>query len=135
MVVVKGLSVNYMVKTPVVSVIIAAYQAPNYLKQAIESVQSQTFRDYEIIVVDDCSGEEYTSQYYLPEEATLICHKERYGAPAAPRNTGIRAARGKYVAFLDHDDVWLPDKLAVQVQALEDNPCLLYTSPSPRDRS
>lgn len=107
---------------PLVSVVIAAYRAPEYLRQAVDSVLAQTLKDWEIIVVDDCSGEEYTSQYDLPEGAVLICHEERFGAAAATRNTGIRAARGKYVAFLDQDDVWLPDKLAVQVKALEENP-------------
>lgn len=106
---------------PLVSVIIAAYKAPEYLRQAVDSVIRQTFGDYEIIVVDDCSGNDYTSQYRLPQGATLICHTERFGAAAAARNTGIRAARGKYVAFLDQDDVWLPEKLAAQVKALEEN--------------
>ncbi len=111
-----------MSRKPTVSVIIAAYKAPEYLNQAIESVVAQTFNDYEIIVVDDGSGEEYTSQYRLPEDATLICHPHNVGAVAATRNTGIRVSRGKYLAFLDQDDIWLPEKLAIQVNALEDNP-------------
>ncbi|MGI6295137.1 MAG: glycosyltransferase family 2 protein [Armatimonadota bacterium] len=111
-----------MSRRPTVSVIIAAYKAPEYLNQAIESVAAQTFNDYEIIVVDDGSGEEYTSQYRLPENATLICHPHNVGAVAATRNTGIRVSRGKYLAFLDQDDIWVPEKLAVQVKAFEDNP-------------
>ncbi len=111
-----------MSRKPTVSVIIAAYKAPEYLNQAIESVAAQTFNDYEIIVVDDGSGEEYTSLYRLPENATLICLPQNVGVVAKVRNTGIRASRGKYLAFLDQDDIWLPEKLAIQVKALEDNP-------------
>lgn len=107
---------------PLVSVIIAAYGMPDYLNEAVRSVCNQTFKDYEIIVVDDCSGDEVVSRYQLPKSARLICHEKRFGAAAATRNTGLKVARGKYVAFLDQDDVWLPDKLALQVKALEENP-------------
>lgn len=107
-------------KPPLVSVVVAAYGSPDYLNQAIRSVNEQTFRDYEIIVVDDCSGDEVVSRYELPDSATLIRHKKRFGAAAATRNTGLRAAAGRYVALLDQDDVWLPEKLAIQVEAMEE---------------
>lgn len=108
-------------ENPTVSVIIAAHNMPHYLNQAVESVCSQTFTDYELIIVDDASPDEAVSQYRLPADARLIRRKERFGAAAATRNTGLREARGKYVAFLDQDDVWLPEKLALQVKALEGN--------------
>jgi glycosyltransferase involved in cell wall biosynthesis len=110
-----------LTQDPLVSVVVTIYKEPEYLNQALESVTQQTFDDYEIIVVDDCSGEEYTAQYRLPEKAKLICHSQNTG-PAGARNTGIGAARGKFIAFMDGDDVWLEDKLSIQVKALEDNP-------------
>lgn len=113
---------NTIHKDPTVSVIIPAYNMPNYLNQAVESVCSQTFTDYELIVVDDASSDEVVSQYKLPPNARLIRRKERFGAAAATRNTGLKEARGKYVAFLDQDDIWFPDKLSMQVEALEHSP-------------
>ncbi len=110
-----------MPQEPLISVIITTYKAPQYLNQALESIARQTIADYEIIVVDDCSGEEYTEQYRLPENATLICHSRNAG-PARARNTGIKASRGKYIAFMDGDDIWLPEKLGIQVRALKNNP-------------
>jgi len=107
---------------PRVSVIIAAYGLPDYLNEAVRSVCAQTYRDYEIIVIDDCSGDDIVKRYHLPEKARLICHEKRFGAAAASRNTGIGVARGDYVAFLDQDDLWLPEKLAIQVKALEQLP-------------
>ena len=107
---------------PLVSVVVTAYQQPDYLNQAVESVLAQTFADYELIVVDDCSGEDTVRQYRLPPQARLMCHSERRGAAAFTRNTGMKAARGKYVALMDQDDVWLPDKLQAQVESLESNP-------------
>lgn len=107
---------------PLVSVVVPAYQQPEFLNEALESVRRQSFTDWEIIVVDDASGEEFVRRYVLPERSRLIVHKKRSGCAAATRNTGIRAARGKYIAFLDQDDIWLPDKLSVQVPALEARP-------------
>jgi glycosyltransferase involved in cell wall biosynthesis len=104
---------------PRVSVIIPAYGLPDYLNEAVRSVCAQTYKDYEIIVVDDCSGADTVARYHLPENARLICHEKRFGAAAAGRNTGLRAASGDYAAFLDQDDFWLPEKLAIQVNALE----------------
>jgi len=106
-------------RPPLVSVIVAAYGMPDYLNQAVRSVCEQTFRDYELIVVDDCSGEDVVSRYEFPGSATLIRHQTRFGAAAATRNTGIRAAAGRYAAFLDQDDVWLARKLAIQMEAME----------------
>lgn len=95
---------------PVVSVVIPAYRSP-YLRDAIASVQSQTFSDFEIIVVDDGS----------PEPLQIdgcLCLRQANQGPAAARNTGIRAARGVYIAFLDSDDSWEPTYLAEQIAAI-----------------
>jgi glycosyltransferase involved in cell wall biosynthesis len=106
---------------PLVSVVITTYNSPDLLNQAIDSVLAQTFVDYELIVVDDASGEVSVAQCRMPEGGLLIRHKERRRAAAA-RNSGMAEARGKYIAIMDHDDVWLPDKLESQVRLLEENP-------------
>jgi glycosyltransferase involved in cell wall biosynthesis len=113
---------NQNAVAPKVSVIVVTYGRPDYLQQALESVCQQTFTDYEIIVVDDCSGPEIVNQYHLPAGAQLICHETRKGNAGAGRNTGARAARGEYLAFLDMDDAWLAHKLASQVQILDAHP-------------
>jgi hypothetical protein len=107
-----------------VTVVIPAFRARRYLPEALASVRAQTYRAWEIIVVDDCSPEPVddlvkTFAATVPENSVrLIRHPENKGL-GATRNTGIRAAAGEYVAFLDHDDCWRETHLAVAVQALE----------------
>jgi glycosyltransferase involved in cell wall biosynthesis len=94
-----------------------------YLGAVLESIHRQTYPHVEIIVVDDDSGEEsrVQLQQLLTPEVTLLRHPERRGQGGA-RNTGIRHARGQYIAFLDSDDLWLPEKLAAQVRILREHP-------------
>jgi glycosyltransferase involved in cell wall biosynthesis len=106
---------------PTVSVIVAAYGSARYVNESIESITSQTFQDYELIVVDDASPEEVVNSYQLPAGAKLIRLAENHGVAAPGRNAGILEASGKYIAFLDMDDIWLPDKLESQVRLLEEN--------------
>ncbi len=107
---------------PKVSVIISTYERPAYLKQAVESVYAQTFQDFEIIVVDDGSAQETVALYELGDRARLIRHERSRCGCAATKNTGARAARGQYLAFLDDDDLWLPHKLQSQVDILDRQP-------------
>ena len=106
---------------PLVSVVIPVYNGTNFLKEAIESVFAQTFTDYEILVVDDGStdGTWDLIQSYGPRVRGL--HKEN-GGVASALNLGIREMRGTYFAWLSHDDLWLPEKLARQVELLKSNP-------------
>jgi glycosyltransferase involved in cell wall biosynthesis len=110
-----------MSAAPAVSVVIPAYCGHAYLNEALASVRGQTFADHETIVVDDCSGDECVSHYELGGDVRLIVHSERRG-PAAARNTGIRESRGRYIALMDMDDVWLPEKLERQVEVLDRSP-------------
>lgn len=104
-----------------VSVVIPAYNAALYLADALRSVMAQTYRDYEIIVVNDGSTD--TTREVLEEFQPWIRHLSQANqGPSAARNLGIRAARGTYICFLDADDLWTPDKLQVQVEFLENHP-------------
>ena len=107
-----------------VSVIIPTYNRTEYVTQAIDSVLAQTYMDYEIIVVDDGSTDK-TREVLEPymDKITYI-YQENTGVSAA-RNTGIKAAKGEWIAFLDSDDEWLPGKLAVQIRAVERHPQLV----------
>jgi len=103
-----------------VSVIIPVYNRANTLSIAIESVLAQTFKDFEIIVIDDYSTDNSASIATNFPQVRMIRHESNKGAAAA-RNTGINTSRGKYVAFLDSDDLWLPEKLQIQINYLENN--------------
>lgn len=104
-----------------VSVIIPAYNAAPYLSEAVESVFRQTFSDFEALVIDDGSTDETPriAERFRPRLA--YCRTEHQGRAAA-RNEGLRRARGEYVAFLDADDVWEPDRLERGVRLLDQRP-------------
>jgi glycosyltransferase involved in cell wall biosynthesis len=108
---------------PQVSVIVATYNYGRFLAGALDSVLDQTFADYEIIVVDDGSndGTGDVIAPYLRHSKLRYIRTDHLGQPKA-KNTGIRAARGKYVAFLDADDLWLPTKLDKQVAVFREDP-------------
>ncbi|MBW3587396.1 MAG: glycosyltransferase, partial [Cyanobacteria bacterium 0813] len=100
--------------TPQVSVIIPAYNGDRYIAQAVESVLSQTYTNWEIIVVDDGSSDR-THQVLQPYlDRIRYIYQENQGVAAA-RNRGIQESQGELIAFLDQDDFFLPDKLAAQV--------------------
>jgi len=102
--------------SPLISVVIPTYNRASHLPGTINSVLAQTFHDYEIIIVDDGSTDD-TEQVVASLNAKNISylrHKENLGVSAA-RNTGIKASKGKYIAFLDSDDLWLPGKLEQQL--------------------
>jgi glycosyltransferase involved in cell wall biosynthesis len=97
-----------------VSVIITTYNDTEYLKEAIESVLSQTYKDYEIIVVDD--GSTVDPKPFLEDYRPFITYiRKKNGGVSSARNAGIKASHGKYLAFLDSDDLWLPEKLELQI--------------------
>jgi glycosyltransferase involved in cell wall biosynthesis len=106
---------------PLVSVIIPTYNRADLVRQALASVKAQTFRDFEIVVVDDGGTDGTHEVLSADRELRVLRHPHRCGVAAA-RNTGAAAARGKWLAFLDSDDLWLPDKLARQMKLLECQP-------------
>ncbi|HEV7527166.1 MAG TPA: glycosyltransferase family 2 protein [Acidimicrobiia bacterium] len=99
---------------PTFSVVIPTFGRPAFLAEAIASVLGQTFDDFECIVVDDASPEPAS----LPADPRLrLVRREQNGGPPAARNTGIDAAKGRYVAFLDDDDVWASERLSDALDA------------------
>lgn len=116
-------------KTPLVSVIIPTYNRLEKLKVAIESVVQQSFQNFEIIVVDDGSTDGTKDFFKTDTIDTRINYhfKENEGLPSLSRNYGAEKAKGKYLAFLDSDDLWLSSKLQVQIDFLEDNPEYIFS--------
>jgi glycosyltransferase involved in cell wall biosynthesis len=103
-----------MNKAPLVSVVIPAYNAAEFIDKTLDSVRLQTFIDYEIIVVDDGSHDktkEVVENYLIKNGIKGSCIRQNNKGIAGARNTGISEAKGKLIALLDHDDIWYPSKL------------------------
>ena len=107
-------------KFPTVSVIIPSYNREHLVGRAIKSVLDQTYQDFELIVIDDASTDntEEVVKSFNDERIKYLKHDENKGGAAA-RNTGIKVARGEYIAFQDSDDEWLPVKLEKQMKVFE----------------
>lgn len=116
---------------PKISVITPAYNAENYIGQTIESVQAQTYKVWEMIIVDDCSTD-YTavlvSDYAKKDPRIKLVKAPKNGGVAAARNLGLEQTTGDYIAFVDSDDLWKPEKLEKQLAFMKEKGCVLsYT--------
>ena len=107
------------VKTKV-SVVIPSYNRPHFLLRAINSVLRQTFTSFELIIVDDASTEDIATVITSINDSRVVFvkHNCNKGVNIA-RNTGLKISRGEYIAFLDNDDEWLPEKLERQLASFE----------------
>ncbi|MDD5454425.1 MAG: glycosyltransferase [Candidatus Ratteibacteria bacterium] len=119
-----------MAKEPLISVIIPAYNRAKFLEEAVKSVLAQTYKNWELIIVDDGSTDD-TSEVVKKflDERIIYLHQDNKGASAA-RNKGILKAKGEYIAFLDSDDMWLPQKLQKQLEVFNKSrfkPGVVYT--------
>jgi hypothetical protein len=102
---------------PLVSVIIPAYMAAPYIHETLKSVFCQTYHNFEVVLINDGSPDtEDFERAIAPYLDRIIYIKQENGGPSAARNTGIRRARGEYLAFLDSDDLWYPNCLAALVE-------------------
>ena len=106
--------------SPLISVIIPTYNCGTFIKEALDSIFTQTFTDYEVIVVDDGSTDNTREVVGHFLGKVRYIHQENKGVSAA-RNTGIKNAQGQFTAFLDADDVWLPKKLELQMKAISES--------------
>ncbi len=103
----------------------AAYRVTEYIREALESVLAQTFRDYEIIVVNDgCPDTSNLERVLEPYLGRVVYLKQENAGPSSARNAGIRVAQGSLLAVLDPDDVWEPDYLEVQVRIMREDPTI-----------
>jgi glycosyltransferase involved in cell wall biosynthesis len=105
---------------PVVSVIIPTHNRAAMIKEAVASVLTQSFTNFELIVVDDGSTDQTARELAVYGDRVRVLPQPRRGVAAA-RNSGVRIAHGEYLAFLDSDDFWLPDKLRIQTLFMRQN--------------
>ena len=110
-----------------ISVVIPAHNAGKFIKRTINSVLAQTYHDYEIIIIDDGSTDDTDEVVKSYGSKVRYIRQENAGTTAA-RNAGIKSAAGEWIAFLDHDDEWLPEKLELQVKLLRKYPELVWTT-------
>ncbi len=111
------------VLSPSVSVIVPVTAPIDHLAETLASVDAQSHRPLEIVLVADGEPPDLSAAIAATTVPVRVVHRER-GGPGAARNTGVDEARGTILAFLDSDDVWLPEKLALQVDALDRDPDL-----------
>jgi len=110
-------------RTPIVSAILPTYNRGRLLRDAVESVVRQTFVDWELLIVDDGSTDGSTSFVSeLGDRRIRVSNIAHSGSPARARNAAVGMASGEWIAFLDSDDVWLPQKLELQIGALREQP-------------
>jgi glycosyltransferase involved in cell wall biosynthesis len=117
---------------PVVSIITPTFNSERFISETIDSIIQQSYKDWELLVIDDGSDDnsiKIIKEFESKENRVhLIRFKKNYG-PAYARNLGIQLAKGRYIAFLDSDDVWHPDKLEIQIKfMLENNLPFSFTS-------
>lgn len=109
--------------TELVSIIMPSYNTGAYIAKTIDSVLAQTYQNWELIIVDDCSSDntdEIVSTYLSDDRIHYLKNEKNSGA-AFSRNTALREAKGKWIAFLDSDDLWMPEKLEKQLSFMKTN--------------
>jgi len=108
-----------------ISIITPCYNSESYILEAIESVRAQTYKNWEMLIIDDCSTDISVSLIndYVKKDKRikLFVTEKNSKSPVEPRNIGIKNARGRYIAFLDSDDIWLPTKLENQVKQFKED--------------
>jgi glycosyltransferase involved in cell wall biosynthesis len=111
---------------PLVSIVLACYNSEKYLAQTVQSVLDQTYPHWELVAVDDCSSDRTAQMLhgFSQQDARVRVFSRSYrgGSPAFTKNTGLRHVRGRFIAFIDHDDLYLPRRLEASVDCLLAHP-------------
>ena len=117
---------------PLVSIITPVYNAERFLSDTIKSVQNQTYKNWEMLLVDDCSKDnsaQIIKEFQKYDDRIKYIKLEKNSGASVSRNTGIKNAKGRFIEFVDSDDIWKPEKLEVQVKyMLENNLGFTFTS-------
>ena len=112
--------------SPLVSIIVPTYNVEKYISQTLESILSQTFKDWELVITDDCSTDstvELIKQFAVKDERIKLYILSHNSGAAIARNNSIDKASGRFIAFLDSDDWWYPEKLEKQIQFILNTGC------------
>ncbi len=107
----------------IVSIIMPSYNTDRFIEESIRSVQGQTYPDWELIIVDDCSTDDTDAvvQPFLADRRIKYLKNEKNSGAAVSRNRALREANGKWLAFLDSDDLWRPEKLEKQIAFMREH--------------
>ena len=115
-----------------VSIITTLYESGDYIAKTIESVRAQTYSDWELVITDDCStddGPSIVESFAAQDSRIRLLRLECNGGPGVARNNSIKNSEGQYIAFLDSDDTWMPDKLEKQLALMNKTGCgVVYSS-------
>jgi glycosyltransferase involved in cell wall biosynthesis len=114
-----------------VSIITPSYNSSKYIEKTIQSVIEQTYKKWELLIIDDCSNDnsvQIVNKYIINDDRIKLYQLEKNSGVAIARNYGIKKAKGTFIAFLDSDDIWLPNKLEVQLSFMKKNKLLLTYS-------
>lgn len=115
-------SINGEKMSELVSIIMPSYNTAPYIKETIQSVLNQTYQNWELIIVDDCSTDNTDEVVAsIQDERIRYLKNEKNSGAAVSRNRALREAKGKWIAFLDSDDLWMPEKLEKQISFMEKN--------------
>lgn len=116
----------------IVSIIMATYNVAQYIEDSIRSVQAQTYMSWELLITDDCSSDntlEIVKKLSENDSRIKVWQLQKNSGAGIARNNSIKEASGRYIAFLDSDDMWMPTKLEKQIRFMKDRDCALsYTS-------
>ena len=105
-----------------VSIIMPSYNTAPYIRATIQSVLDQTYQNWELIIVDDCSTDNTDEVVaFIKDDRIRYFHNEKNSGAAVSRNSALREAKGRWIAFLDSDDLWMPEKLEKQISFMEKN--------------
>lgn len=108
-----------------ISIIIPIYNAEKFLQQTLDSVQNQSYTDFECILIDDCSTDnslQIAQDFCTNDNRFTIIQNDKNSGAGYTRNVGLRIAQGQFIAFLDADDIWTADKLQIQYTYMQNNP-------------
>lgn len=116
---------------PLISIITPNYNASKFVSETIESVLNQTYENWEMIIVDDCSTDDSVAiieDFIKSDQRIKLIKLTVNSGPAIARNSAIEVSNGKYIAFLDSDDRWFPQKLEIQLEFMQHTNCVLSYS-------
>lgn len=107
-----------------VSIITPVYNAERFLGDTIKSIQNQTYKNWELVLVDDCSKDgsaDMIKEFQVNDDRIRYIKLEKNSGASVSRNTGIKNAKGRFIAFVDSDDIWQPEKLKIQIEYMLEN--------------
>ncbi|WP_195939935.1 glycosyltransferase family 2 protein [Romboutsia sp. 1001713B170131_170501_G6] len=107
-----------------VSIITPVYNAERFLGDTIKSIQNQTYKNWELVLVDDCSKDgsaDMIKEFQAKDDRIRYIKLEKNSGASVSRNTGIKNAKGRFIAFVDSDDIWQPEKLKIQIEYMLEN--------------